>query len=381
MFAIMTPFVFLSMALAVGPSGSVAPDSGAFVTRLGVDTIAVERFVRTADSVVGDVVVREPEVTAEHYVARLDKHGNVTTYELSSVHGSILATFHRDSVVLLTKIGPNVGQRAQAIVDGWKADRFVVPLAEPMYGLHQLLVMRTQAQGGKRIPFTWYYVGDFPDTGSVWARGDSAWIATSSDTIRMQVDAQGHILSASAPGGTLQASVTRLASWPDLDAVKATTALGTLSPRATAKGSIAGVGVVVDYGRPSRRGRVIFGNVIPWNSVWRTGANAATTISFEKDLVLGTVPVRAGTYTLFSYIAPDGWDLIVNKKTGEWGTDYEHDQDLARIPMQLDKTASPPAEQFTITVEPDGIVMAWDTWKAKLPVRTSLASAGASASR
>lgn len=363
--------VILWFALGAAPAWGQKADSGAFVTRLGTDTIAVERFVRTADSVWGEVVVREPEAARERYVARLDKKGNVTTYDITGSHGTIVAAFRRDSVMLLSRVDGNIGQKTQSIVNGWKADRYVMPLTEPTYGLHQLLVMRAQAQTGKRVPFTWYYIGDFPDTGSVWARGDSAWIATPSDTIRMRVGAHGRIESSTDPGGTLQAEVTRLAAWPDLDAMATVKSLGTLSPRATVRGAVAGARIVIDYGRPSRRGRVIFGNVVPFNSVWRTGANAATTVAFDKDLVMGAVPVRAGTYTLFSFITPTGWDLIVNKRAGEWGTDYDPSADLARIPMELDRSASPAVEQFTIAVEGDGIVMAWDTWKAKLPVRAS----------
>jgi Protein of unknown function (DUF2911) len=363
----------LGLSLALGGTAAWAQgaDSGAFVTRLGSDTIAVERFVRTADSVWGEVVVREPEAARERYVARLDKKGNVTTYDITGSHGTIVATFHRDSVVLLSRVDGNIGQMTRSLANGWKADRYVVPLAEPTYGLHELLVTRAQAQAGKRVPFTWYYIGDFPDTGSVWARGDSAWIATPSDTIRMRVDGHGRIERSTDPGGTLQAEVTRLAAWPDLDAITTVRSLGTLSPRATVRGTVAGARIVIDYGRPSRRGRVIFGNVVPFNAVWRTGANAATTVSFDKDLVLGTVPVRAGTYTLFSSITATEWDLIVNKRAGEWGTDYDPGADLAKIPMALDRSASPPVEQFTISVEGDGIVMAWDTWKATLPVRAS----------
>jgi hypothetical protein len=121
-----------------------------------------------------------------------------------------------------------------------------------------------------------------------------------------------------------------------------------------------------------KRGRVIFGNVVPWGEVWRLGANSATTLTTDKDLVLGGTPVPAGTYTLFALPAPSGWKLIVSKKTGEWGTDYDAKEDLARIDMQTAKLSSP-VEQFTTSIEPDGnggvIKFAWDDAAASIPVQ------------
>jgi hypothetical protein len=369
-----------AVVLLVGaaPIHAQSADSGAFVTRLGADTLAVERFVRTADSVWGEMVSRAPEIRRARYVAHLDRAGNVTAYELTFVNGGrVTATFQNDTVHLTMTVRDSTTHQAQSLSErGRVAGRYVVPLAEPAFGLHELAVVRAQSHSGTRVPFVWYYVGDGPDTGSVLARGDSAWITTPSDTIRLQVDAHGHIQSASDPGGTLQATVTRVAGWPDLDKTVAVAPLGALSPRATARGTIAGTNVVIDYGRPSRRGRVIFGNVIPFNTIWRTGANAATGFVIDRDLVLGTTSVPAGRYTLFSYITAKGWQLIVSKRTGEWGTEYDHSADLARISMRLDRNVTPPVDQFTISVQSDRIEMAWDTWKASVPVRAAQTTTG-----
>jgi hypothetical protein len=365
----------LVLTLSALPAHAQSADSGAFLTRLGVDTMAVERFVHTPDSVWGELVVRSPRTSRVRYVAHLDHAGNITAYELAGGTGRLTATFQNDTV-RATMPGPDSAVHQVWWLDQGPTKRYAVPLAEPAYGLHELLVARAQAQPGKRLPFVWYYVGDFPDTGTIVARGDSAWIATPSDTIRMQVDAHGHIQSSSDPGGTLQANVTRISGWPNLDAMTAAAPLGNLSPRARVRGDIAGATLSIDYGRPSRRGRVIFGNVIPFNSVWRTGANAATGFTTSRDVMLGDRTVPAGNYTLFSYITPKGWDLVVSKKTGEWGTDYDRKDDLVRIPMRLDRNASPPVDQFTISVQSDRIEMAWDTWKATLLVRAAQGTTG-----
>jgi hypothetical protein len=135
------------------------------------------------------------------------------------------------------------------------------------------------------------------------------------------------------------------------------------SPRDTARGTIGSTTVLVDYGRPSRRGREIFGALVPYDQVWRTGANSATTLVLGGPVALGGRPVDAGTYTLYSVPAQDGWTLVVNRQTGQWGTEYNQVQDLVRVPMTVSKAATP-VDTFTISVEGGDtgrLVLAWDT--------------------
>jgi hypothetical protein len=144
------------------------------------------------------------------------------------------------------------------------------------------------------------------------------------------------------------------------------------SPRDTAMQMIGGTHVMVDYGRPSKRGREIFGGLVPHDRVWRTGANAATTFVTSRDLVIGGTPVPAGTYTLYTLPSAKGWKLIVNKQTGQWGTEYDQGQDLARIDMKVETASGPPVEQFTIDIEPRGTTggtlrLSWDTTRASVP--------------
>ena len=76
------------------------------------------------------------------------------------------------------------------------------------------------------------------------------------------------------------------------------------------------------------------GGLVPYGQVWRTGANAATTLVTPRDLRIGDTPVPAGTYTLYTLPGESEWQLIINRQTGQWGTEYDQAQDLARIPMQ-----------------------------------------------
>lgn len=142
------------------------------------------------------------------------------------------------------------------------------------------------------------------------------------------------------------------------------------SPRDTARATIGSAHLLVDYGRPSKRSRVIYGGLVPWGEVWRTGANAATTFVTDRPLRMGSTTVPAGTYTLYSVPSQSGqWLLVVNKQTKQWGTEYHQEQDLARIPMTT-SPVTPSVEQFTIAIEPQGpggtIDLIWDTTRAKV---------------
>jgi len=118
------------------------------------------------------------------------------------------------------------------------------------------------------------------------------------------------------------------------------------------------------------RGRVIFGNVVPWNQVWRTGANQATIFETGADLVVAGTTVPAGKYSLWTLPSQSGWKLIVNTNTGQWGTDYDARYDLARLDMKVEPLPQP-VEQFTIAIEPKGkggvLRLEWEKTRASIP--------------
>ncbi|MEZ5416577.1 MAG: DUF2911 domain-containing protein [Vicinamibacterales bacterium] len=143
------------------------------------------------------------------------------------------------------------------------------------------------------------------------------------------------------------------------------------SPHETVKATIDGGTVSITYGRPSMKGRKIFGGLVPYGQVWRTGADEATVLETDKALMFGALHVNPGKISLFSLVTEKGWTLVLNKQTGQWGTDYAQAQDLGRVPMRVE-TLKTPVEQFTISIEkgPSGkggvLVMQWATTKASV---------------
>ena len=128
----------------------------------------------------------------------------------------------------------------------------------------------------------------------------------------------------------------------------------------------------VVYSRPSRRGRTVLGGVVPYDSVWRTGANAATVFTTSAPLNIGGVNVPIGAYSLWTVPSRTGWKLVINRQVGQWGTEYDAARDLARIEMALARVADP-VEQFTIALNPAAgstgrLQLAWDDFQASVPI-------------
>lgn len=130
--------------------------------------------------------------------------------------------------------------------------------------------------------------------------------------------------------------------------------------------------VTVEYSSPRAKGRKIYGELVPYGQVWRTGANEATTFVTDTDLNVGGTTVPAGSYTIFTIPNQDKWTLVSSKKTGEWGTNYPgQENDLARIDMKVSQLPSP-VENFTIAFDKNGngctMRIDWETTRASVDI-------------
>ncbi|MEM6685934.1 MAG: DUF2911 domain-containing protein [Bacteroidota bacterium] len=128
--------------------------------------------------------------------------------------------------------------------------------------------------------------------------------------------------------------------------------------------------IKVLYGRPQKKGRRIFGSLVPYGKIWRTGANEATEVTFFKDVTLGDQEIKAGTYTLFTIPNKQSWTIIINADTDVWGSYYyDKDKDVARLDVPVKKIDE--IEHFSIafTKETDGtrMILAWDNISVAVP--------------
>jgi hypothetical protein len=376
-FARMSPALLAALAIAVP---AAAKESGSFVVRLGQDTTSVEQYLRAGTHLDVRQVGRAPRVLARHLSVDYD-HGAISRLELvvtppgsAKPTQTIHAHVDSDSLRVTIQNGDAPAQNsAVAIPKG----TLVVASSSP-WAVYEGEIMKLAAGKADSLRGTMYFLGAAsPDWLSLHKLGrDSVSIFNGHlDQFHAKVDKAGHILGVLPIAGTGKFSVERVPSL-DVDALAASfqareqagAGLGVLSPRDTVRVENAGgASLWVDYGRPGKRGRAIFGSVVPYGEVWRTGANAATQFKTDKALDFGGTVVPAGFYTLWTIPSANGWKLVINGETGQWGTKHDASKDLYTVDMSV-STLPAAVERFTIAVEPSaqgGVLnLDWDTTRA-----------------
>ena len=261
------------------------------------------------------------------------------------------------------------------------ATGMVLPLFANTWGIMELTTQYAAKTGSDSVGLSWYAPGQpqlFPS--SVVHRGkDSVAVDFFGSPIMVRTDKTGRILGANGSRTTVKVLAERLSNVDVAQLAESFAAraragqiTGMLSPRDTVRATVGGADLLVEYGRPSKRGRQIWAGVVPHDEVWRTGANAATQFTTSKDLVLedGTV-VPTGKYALWTLPTSRGTKLIINKQTGQWGTEYHVEQDLARVEVVVERIDAAPVERFTISVAPEGnggrLRFEWDATRVVVP--------------
>lgn len=360
------------------------PHEEGFVVCLGEDTLAVERYSRSDTTLESEIILRVPAARRVTYTAALDAVGDVRSMELvvtpllehgqpPRVSGGRLR-FRGDTADVQLQLGDSTRLIKVAARPG------SMPLAAFSHALVEQAILRASRLGLDSVAFDWVGVGApvaYPTY--VSRREDGAVVVGFFDAPAVAtVDSTGRMLALDGSATTAKVEVRRVQA-PDLERFARSFAaseaahgpVGQLSPRDTAWGEIGPARLMVDYGRPSRRGRVVFGQVVPWGRVWRTGANEATQLATDTPLIIGGQRIPAGRYSLWTIPRPDGATLILNQRTGQWGTHYEPGLDLARVEMTRE-TPAQPVEQFTIAIdasEGGGVLrLTWDFISYLTPV-------------
>lgn len=132
------------------------------------------------------------------------------------------------------------------------------------------------------------------------------------------------------------------------------------SPSAKAEGSVAGKSIIINYAQPAVKGRKIWGDLVPMNKVWRTGANSATTLTLDKDVKIEGQSLKAGKYALFTIPNEKEWTIIFNKKADQWGAyDYSDKEDVLRVKVKPGKSAAF-TERMTFAVANNMVKLMWE---------------------
>lgn len=141
------------------------------------------------------------------------------------------------------------------------------------------------------------------------------------------------------------------------------------SPLKRTTGTIGDMKIVIGYGSPGVKNRQIWGSLVPYNEVWRSGANEATNIEFTKDVLINDKPLPAGKYGFFTIPTEGEWTLIFNSVWDQWGAyDYDASKDVLRITVKPEQNSAF-AERLDYTIEKDGVALVWEKLKVQFTVK------------
>jgi hypothetical protein len=322
--------------------------------------------------------MRVPTTTRTTYVLELSPSGTLERMEALTFD-----TTAGGKSPMRTEVIARVGDslrieskgRDQQRTRGVAASANVLPFIDMVHWPYEIALRRFRGSGASSSAqplLTGQRVADFKLSR---VAADSMTIThPSRGTMRLRVDSAGRLLALDAEATTRKLTVERR-PWMPIDGIvrrwsaqdAAGRSLGALSGRARTTSTVGGATISLDHGTPSKRGRTIWGALVPFGTVWRTGANEATHFETDRDLVFGTgadtLVVPAGRYTLFSVPERDGGWLIINRQTGQTGTAYDASQDLGRVRLTTRPLAAP-VETFTIKAEPEGgsnlLRLQWD---------------------
>ena len=368
----MRPTAVFIVATLTGMSftTSLAAQSASIVYKLGRDTVAVEQFTRAATAMSGEMVQRNGAAVVRYqYSVTIGRDGRPRTATIKRMNadGSVAPnaptetrfTVRTDSIVREAVFADSVQRRAFA------AKEALINFPVFIYGPVELLAsLRKRGTATDSIPAL-ALAGGLGFTGFA-TRGDTLRLRGGSYAMVLRFDANDRLQYVDGSGTTNKVVATRSSNAVNIATIaSAMKPTGVLSAREDVRAAFGPGGmVIVDYGRPSARERSVWGGtLVPFDSVWRAGANDATHLFTTRTLTLGALTLPPGMYSLWVQHMRNGTVLIVNKQTGQWGTQYDASQDLGRVPMQMADTPSH-VEVFTLNVKALGpvrgaIEMAW----------------------
>ncbi len=378
----------LLIASALVASAPLSAQTATFVYKLGTDTVAIEQYTRTNNKMSGNMVQRSgATVLRVDYDITFGADNRPTAANITRRNGdgtpianSFTTTrfsFTADSAIRENVFADSVQRRAFAV------RKAMVNFPTFVYGPTELMAaMRKAGTAVDSLPAIGL-AGNVGMTGLESVGGDTMRLRGGAYAMLLTFDAKSQLQVMNGIFTTNKAVGTRGAKSLDIAAVaRSMKPTGVLSVRDDARGSFgAGGMVIIDYGRPHVRERTVWGGaLVPFDSIWRAGANDATHLFTTRTLALGSMTLAPGMYTLWVQHTKNGTFLIVNKQTGQWGTAYDARQDIGRVEMQLTPAPSH-VEEFTINVKAlsgtrGAIEMSWGANVFTVPFTTSVVPPG-----
>ncbi len=357
--------------LAALPAAVAAQAPATLTARLGVDTISVERIVRNGNVLIAEVVTRSPRSSLQRHEARFDAAGNLTALTVRDLDPATGAERrstsymkHGDSLHISVR-GEQPSERMVAAPAEW------LPFIDLVHWPFDVALQRMRRGNQTQLAapmLSGARISNFP---LAFIGGDSATVThPTRGTMRLTVLRDGAIRTLDA-GATTRALIVTRSGDSDVAALArgfaardaAGRGVGELSGRGGGPAVVLGATITLDYGVPMKRGREIWGALVRYGQLWRTGANRATHFKTDRELRFGDLVVPAGEYTLYSIPEATGGTLIINRQTGQNGQQYDAARDLGRIPLRA-RALDREVEGFTISVREENgrgvLALQWD---------------------
>ncbi|MFV1884753.1 MAG: DUF2911 domain-containing protein [Balneola sp.] len=360
--------ITLFLLVLTGCSKTDTSNKAAFITKLGNDTLAVEVFEKTEHGISAKVILRSPTTTLTSYYLTLDGGNGIKN--LAAYTHSLEDGFESEGQISLQieNLGDSLrierlwqGETRSSTIENQPG---VLPFIDMVHWPFEIAFNNARSFNSDTIYQPLISGSRISDFIVATIRPDSMTIRhPSRGVMGARVSETGNLQFLDAGLTTRKLKVYRepanSLNIAQLGAHFAQNDLtgnpfGELSSAEEATFYIGDTEFIVSYGSPKKRGRELFGAIVPWGERWRTGANRATHFYTSKDLVIEGLEVPAGEYTLFTVPEPDGGTLIINKQTGQNGRSYDESKDLGRITMTI-LSKEDITEAFTITVEETNI--------------------------
>lgn len=341
-------------------------NNAAYITLLGNDTLAVEKFEKTDSGITAKVVLRSPRTSLTSYELKTNDTGGIEELSFTdhgidegfNSEGERERSYKKQGDSLVVSVKTNDGSFRDVTTE---YESGVLPFIDMVHWPFEIAFNNAMKSGADSI--NQRLLSGSRSSGFIVAKIDSDSMTIrhpSRGVMGVQVDRHGNIMELDASQTTRKLTVKRVDD-VDIDAIatrfanadKSGNPFGGLSGAIEESFMINGVDFEVSYGSPQRRGRDLFGGIVPFGERWRTGANSATHFKTSSALSFGDVNMPAGEYTLFTIPEANGGTLIINKQTGQNGRTYDESRDLGRVPMQVSQKEDS-TEGFTILVEEKG---------------------------
>jgi hypothetical protein len=337
------------------------PYSGSFVAKLGRDTVIVETYNMVANHLYGKAFLRYPEDQVGVFDFHFYPDGSIRHYSMSFMKpdSSYITTWGTQGVFCendsCTWFASGAGAETEYtnkrpakqmnFIGGWT----------PTLSLVEWNCMRLLKSGKQSLPITMLndYIG-IRQVSISKAKGDTIIFGGPFlEYTKIRTTSAGRIISYDGTG-TPWNYIANKHEPIDVDEMAKrlfkTNKIGIPSPEVSVKFPVSGDTIQLSYGRPSRRDRTIFGGIVPYDSVWRTGAGSPTQITLPYNIHFGKIKIPNGKYSLYTIPRPDGWTLIFNTDLKQWPTDPDRSKDIAMIPLKIKKPGQQ-TETFTILIE------------------------------